>query len=99
MSDSAGSFISEEISVTRDERQGHPVSFRWKGIEYSVGEVIACWQDWGFAGGAPARKTWRMRRHRNYYRVETTDGAVFELYHDRGIKITGGKWYLHSRLS
>ena len=90
--------ISQEIEVKRDTKSGDLVSFGWNGKEYRVHRIIATWPDWGFAAGSPNRKSWRMRHHRNYYRVETTDDAVFELYHDRGIKLSGGKWFLHMRL-
>jgi hypothetical protein len=98
MDDNPGQFISEPITVARDEKSGEPVSFTWKGREYLIEEIIAAWPDWGFSAGAPKRKSWRMRRHRNFYRVETRDGAVFEIYHDRGLKPDGGKWFLYARL-
>jgi hypothetical protein len=91
-------FIRQEIDVVRDKKSGDPVSFRWNDAEYRINNVIAVWPDWGFAAGSPRRKNWRMRRHRNCYRVETVDGAVFELYHDRGLGLSGGKWILYSRL-
>ena len=91
-------FISEEIAVVRNDDNGDPVSFRWNGRDVAIREIIEVWSDWGFPAGAPKRKTWRMRRHRNCFRVETTDGALFEMYHDRGLKISGGKWILHSRI-
>ncbi|MEZ5358981.1 MAG: DUF6504 family protein [Candidatus Zixiibacteriota bacterium] len=91
-------FISTEITVARDDKTGQPLSFEWEGRTYVIREVIAEWQDYGFSSGAPQKKTWRMRRHRNYYRVETSDGDVFELYHDRGIKMDGAKWILLSQI-
>jgi hypothetical protein len=98
MSSSREEFISREISVVRDETTGRPVSFTWDGRTYIIREIIAVWPDWGFAAGAPRRKTWRMRRHRNYYRVETEDGEIFELYHDRGVKSERDAWILQSRV-
>lgn len=90
--------ISQEIEVERDSVSGELLSFSWNGQKYTISETIAAWSDWGFAGGSPRRKNWRMRRHRNCYRVETTDGAVYELYHDRGVSLAEGKWILHTRL-
>ena len=98
MPEGPGQFIGRPITVARDETMGQPISFCWDEREYTVCQVIAAWQDWGFSAGSPKRKNWRMRRHRNWYRVETADGAVFELYHDRGLSLTGGEWILHSRL-
>jgi hypothetical protein len=94
----AEQFISEEITVTRDTVRQDPVSFDWDDRQYLIREIIAVWSDWGFAAGSPRKKSWRMRRHRTCYQVETADGGVYEIYHDRGIKPGGGKWYLHSRL-
>ena len=94
-----GEFISQEVAVVRDESSGDPISFVWDSREYRIETIIAAWPDWGFSAGAPQRKNWRMRRHRNFYRVETADGAVFELYHDRGLKLEGGRWILHCRIS
>ncbi len=91
-------FISQKISVTRDDKSGRPLSFQWNGRTYTIKEIIAIWPDWGFPGGAPRRKTWRMRRHRNYYRVETVDGEVFEIYRDRGVKSDDDTWVLQTRL-
>jgi hypothetical protein len=91
-------FISQEIEVLRHEKTGNPVSFKWDSREYTISDIIAVWPDWGFSAGSPKRKSWRMRRHRTCYRVETTDGNVFELYHDRGLKPGGGNWILQSRL-
>ncbi|MCP4566632.1 MAG: hypothetical protein GY841_03515 [FCB group bacterium] len=98
MSSQTAQFISEEIAVVRSEDNGDPVSFRWNGRDLAIREIIAVWPDWGFPAGAPKRKTWRMRRHRNCFRVETSDGAVYEMYHDRGLTMSGGKWILHSRI-
>lgn len=92
-------FISQEISVSRDEDSGRPVSFTWNGRVYQVKEIIAVWPDWGFPPGSPKRKNWRMRRHRNYYRVETAGGEVFELYHDRGIKAESDTWVLQTQIT
>lgn len=92
-------FISQAISVSRDAESGKPVSFVWNGREYTVREIIAVWPDWGFSSGSPKRKNWRMRRHRNYYRVETVDGEVFELYHDRGIKGENDTWVLQTQIT
>jgi len=60
-----------------------PVSFRWRDAEFKVERILRSWQDWGFPTGAPRRKNWRMRRHRNGFIVLTEEGRVFELYFDR----------------
>jgi len=91
-------FISEEIQVVRSEASGQPLSFIWRTESFAIREIIAEWQDYGFSAGAPKKRSWRMRRHRTCYRVETTDGAVFEMYHDRGLTLDGGKWILSAQI-
>lgn len=90
-------FVSQPVTVTESESPRRPKSFVWEGVEYVVEEIIAQWQDWKFSDGA-ATRNWRSRRHRNCFHVRTTDGSEFEMYLDRGTKLTGGKWYLHSKL-
>lgn len=91
--------ISHPISVQRDIKYGLPVSFVYEGQEHGIKEIEATWQDWGFPGGAPRRKDWRMRRHRNFYRIVTSGNEVYEIYHDRGTKPGPGQWVLHSRMA
>lgn len=90
-------FISKKIRVVEDGSPKRPARFYWDETEYVVTEVIAQWQDWGFSEGAGTRN-WRNRRHRNCYHVKTADGSEFELYLDRGAKLTGGDWFLLSKL-
>jgi hypothetical protein len=90
-------FISQPVDVTEASSPRRPDKFVWGGVEYKVEEVIAQWQDWNFSAGAPT-KDWRSRRHRNCFHVRTTDGSEFEMYLDRGTKLVGGKWYLHSKI-
>lgn len=91
-------FISQAITVVRREPDGRILSFTWNDRQFQVHDVIAVWPDYGFSAGAPKRKNWRMRRHRTCYRVETTGGEVYDLYHDRGIRGEGGVWILQSRM-
>jgi len=47
------------------------------------------------------RRKWWQRHHRNYYRVRTSQGEVFEIYYDRGTSLKHPeyrKWYLHRQL-
>ncbi len=76
-------FYSEPIEVQCAGEPLVPVSFMWRDAEYRVQAILSSWQDFRFPGGAPRRKTWRLRHHRNYYVVRTEDGRQFELYLDR----------------
>lgn len=77
-------FIDEEIKVTTTEL-GAPARFAWRGIEYIVEKIVTTRIDRRFGKAAPRTKTWRLRHHRNCFRVKT-DKGVFELYRDRGAK-------------
>lgn len=90
-------FVGEKIAVETDGAIKQPVSFRWRGGEHRVAEVLLSWFDWGFPAGSKQRD-WKARRHRNYFRVRTTAGDVFEIYLDRGNKRGPGEWYLFQKL-
>lgn len=91
-------FLSEKITVVIDRSKRVPASFTWNKKEYKIEEVIAVWQDWGFPKGSPKTRTWRLRHHRNYYRVQTEGDEVFEIYLDRKTKKEEGEWYLYQRI-
>ena len=90
--------ISERIEVEFDDSSGglkQPTAFVWRGQRHVIREVLSAWVDSGFGAGEVTR-TWYRRRHRNYYRVETDEGELYEIYLDRG----GSKreWVLARRL-
>ncbi|NLG80718.1 MAG: hypothetical protein GX492_13000 [Firmicutes bacterium] len=89
-------FYSEPIDVIFHSRPGPPAAFVWRGQEHRIASVEAAWQDHGIGTVSPKHANWRLRRHRNYYRVRTDDGRVFEFYLDRG----GGRrrWVLYREL-
>ena len=68
-----GKYIEEKIDVNCDEETGLPIDFLWRNKKYYIVEILRSWQDWGFSKTGPKRKTWRHRRHRNYFRVKTED--------------------------
>lgn len=73
-----------------------PVRFSWRDRTLEVREILQAWSDWNFGAGSHTR-SWRNRRHRNYYRVRTDEG-LFELYADRGIRGEIRKWILVQQL-
>jgi len=89
-------FIGEAVDVTCQGEPLRPVGFTWRGRRYTIDRVLASWHDSGFAESAPRKRTWRLRRHRNYYHVRTDTGEHFELYLDRA----GNRreWILSKRL-
>ncbi len=76
-------FISEEIEVNAEN--GTPKKFIWRDVEYSVEKILSSRVDRRFGKAAPKKKTWRLRHHRNYYRLKT-DKGIFEIYQDWGAK-------------
>lgn len=89
-------FYSEPIEVVFRTHPGPPTAFIWRGEEHRIAAVEAMWQDHGVGTVNPKYASWRLRRHRNYYRVRTDDGRTFEFYLDR----SGGRrrWVLYREL-
>ena len=95
-SEMPGQFVDEPIHVTTEPELGQPVRFDWRGATYDVVEILMQWSDWGFSP-AVSRRTWRTRRHRNYYRIKVKDGSVYEIYLDRS-DADRKRWFLFQRL-
>jgi hypothetical protein len=74
---------SEEIQVECEGESSRPICFTWRGKAFRIESILRTWQDYGFPAGAPRRKNWRMRRHRNYFLVRAEGGRMFEIYLDR----------------
>jgi hypothetical protein len=93
-------FIGREIEVTVGGETKAPVAFRLGDQEHEIAEILDAWQDHSFGLAEPLRKNWRLRHHRNYYRVKTSEGQVFEIYLDRGsVKHRERRrWYVYRRL-
>jgi hypothetical protein len=94
-------FISQEIKVTVSGEVKSPVSFHLGEQEYVISEIIESWSDYGFGRSTSGRKRWWQRHHRNYYRVKTTQGEIFEIYYDRGTSLSHPerkKWFLSRQL-
>jgi len=85
--ETAMALYSEKISVRceseTEDAPSRPVSFVWRDREFRIKKILRSWQDWGFPAGAPRKKAWNLRRHRNYYKVSTECGRTFEIYMDR----------------
>lgn len=87
---------SEKIEVECEGEPARPIAFKFRDETFRIRRILRVWQDWGFPGGAPRKKTWRLRRHRNYFQVETDTGRVFEIYLDR--KGPTLEWILYREL-
>lgn len=87
-------FILEQIEVIRDLRDNTPVQFIWRKQRKVVTRIIAAWQDWGFPSGV-YKTNWRLRRHRNYFKVLCDARKIYELYLDRK-NADEPRWFLYS---
>ena len=97
----AQQFFGRKIDVATSGEVKIPISFRLGDREYVIAEIIETWHDYGFGKSPLRRKRWWLRRHRNYYRVKTTEGKIFEIYYDRGTKpeyAERKKWFLYRQL-
>jgi len=98
-----------------EKRPGLPSGFIWRSREYRVIELQREWHDYRKRGKSAAfyekergaywvqasqqRGSWGVGR--DYYRVLTDTGEVFDIYYDRkpkGRKLKGG-WFLWRKVS
>jgi hypothetical protein len=110
-------FIAEPIEVQFEkapslEKVPHcPDRFVWRGQIYRVAEKLSEWHDYRRRGRmarnmsprhlatASRRGSWGVGR--DYFRVRTEGGRVFDLYYDRaprGIDERKGQWFLYREL-
>jgi hypothetical protein len=111
-------FIGDPIQVEFDQppilekKLCCPDRFVWRGETYQVVELLSEWHDYGRRGrmarnmrpthaAAAARQgSWGVGR--DYYRVRTESGRIFDLYYDRAPKKTDnrkGAWFLYREMS
>lgn len=110
-------FIGESIAVQFDEKPalakkpGCPDCFTWHGETHAIVDILKEWHDYGrrgrmarnmrpsHAAAAQRRGSWGVGR--DYYRVRTEQGRVFDLYYDRSPKGVGdgrGEWFLYREM-
>jgi hypothetical protein len=110
-------FIDEPIEVEFDrqpaleKKPGCPNGFVWNGTAYPIVEVLGEWHDYrrrgrmaqnmrpDHAAVASGRGSWGVGR--DYYRVRTDAGRVFDLYYDRAPKDSEnrkGGWFLYREI-
>jgi hypothetical protein len=106
-------FIAEPITVeferrpALEKRPGLPAAFVWDGRRYRVLELLLEWHDYERRGRMASnmrpehaeRAAHRGSRGvgRDYYRVRTDRGPVFEIYYDRAprnVRETKGTWFV-----
>jgi hypothetical protein len=111
-------FIGEPIQVQFDtepalkKKPGCPDRFVWGGDTYHITERLSEWHDYTrrgrmarnmrptHAATAARRGSWGVGR--DYYRVRTHTGQVFDLYYDRAPKTADdrqGGWFLYQEMA
>jgi hypothetical protein len=111
-------FIGEPIQVEFDQPPalekvpGCPDRFVWRGKTYQITEKLSEWHDYRRRGrracnmrpthlaAASRRGSWGVGR--DYYRVRTDTGQVFDLYYDRAPKKVGdrkGAWFIYREMA
>jgi hypothetical protein len=106
-------FISEQIEVffkhpmVLEKKPGCPDGFTWRGEYFGISEVLSEWHDYHRRGRmarnmtpehaavAAQRGSWGVGQF--YFRVQTENGRIFDLYYDRAPKNAGdrkGAWFL-----
>jgi len=110
-------FIHEAITVhfagapLLEKKPGCPQSFTWRGTRFIVVEVISEWHDYRRRGDMarnmrPTHLAAAMRKGswgvgRDYFRVRSQDGRIFDVYYDRapkGSDARKGSWWLDREL-
>ncbi len=110
-------FIGEEVAVEYDtppmleKRPGCPDRFTWEEEVFEIEAMLAEWHDYRRRGRmaqnmrdahldrAAQRGSWGVGR--DFFRVRTAPGRVFELYYDRAPKSADdrkGNWFLYREL-
>lgn len=108
-----GPFIDAEVQVSFDQPPAlrktpdAPRAFVWEGVTFEVQSVLATWSDYRRRGRmgrnmsvehrstAERRGSWGVGRF--YFRLQTGQGRVFDLYYDRAPAHAGdraGHWFL-----
>lgn len=111
-------FIGEPVEAHFDKppelakKPGCPDRFVWAGTTYRIVELLGEWHDYGrrgrmaqnmrpeHAAAAELRGSWGVGR--DYYRVRTEGGQLFDLYYDRAprnARDRQGGWVLFRELS
>jgi hypothetical protein len=110
-------FIDEPIQVQFDQapalekKPGCPNRFIWREETYRIIECLSEWHNYGRRGKMahnmrPSHLTAAVRRGswgvgRDYYRVRTECGRIFEMYYDRAPKRGDdrkGSWVLYREM-
>lgn len=110
-------FIGEPVEVhfnqppTLEKKPGPPDSFTWRGETFIITEILSEWHDYARYGRMARNMTAEHSRRagqrgswgvgQDYYRIQTSNGRIFDLYYDRAPKSVDqrkGAWFLDREL-
>lgn len=92
MEPARGSF--DPMRMSRGE-PGVPESFRWRGKEIKIVEVLETWKEFGDCRHGSGERY--VRKHG--FRLKTSDGAILNVYFQRSFgrgRMTKDRWWLRS---
>lgn len=94
-----------------EKKPGCPDGFSWRGIDFTITGLIQEWHDYQRRGRmarnmqpqhaavASQRGSWGVGQ--DYFRVQTQDKQIFDLYYDRAPKDVDrrkGDWFIYQEL-
>jgi hypothetical protein len=110
-------FIGEPITVgfekqpTYSKKPHCPNRFVWEGVTLEIVSLLEEWRDYQrrgrmaqnmrpeHAARAVKKGSWGVGRY--FFRVQVTDGRLFDIYYDRSPKGSdqrSGNWYIYQEL-
>lgn len=94
---SGAEFFCDRLEVSWEGAPKQGESFTWRGKEYEIRTILTSWRKWR-TPATVIHKTWRTRRHQNFYHIRTQTDETFEIFLDRANKAKP-RWFLLKRLS
>ena len=88
-------FIGQKVKVAFVQKIGwkEPTELTLDKKIYKVVKIYQRWEE------HTKEKYWRDRKHRVWYEIEMDDGAIYQLYWDRGAYGKGKDWVLAKKIS
>jgi len=74
-------FFGKQIDVVTEKCPAIPVSFFIEEECHKVDEILLVWHDYKFPDDDRKHRWWQ-RKHKNFYRLRTVAGRIFEIYFD-----------------
>ncbi len=89
-------FFGMRIDVVTEKCSAIPASFFIEEEFHKVDEIFLVWHDYKFPDDDRKHRWWQ-RKHKNFYRLSTVAGRIFEIYFDldsRSKNSDSRRWYV-----